>query len=314
MSILKDVRLRAFHTAALQKSFTRAAQHLLLTQQAVSFQIKSLEEELGTRLFERDGRSIALTGTGRALFAYADRILSIYAEAENHLAELTGAVPDRLRIAATNSIAKYALPRPLGAFRTRHPALQITLEVGNSDYVVNCVADGLVDAAIVSDGPAALKGYALEPFLRDEVTFIVPPDHPWNGQDDVAFEAFCRVPFILRGDGSGTRCLLERRMAALGSDLSRLNVVLILGSAEAVKGAVAAGAGLGMVSGLAARADVAAGTLGRVRVPDIEIVRDFYVIRPKDRRVHQMVDAFIDLARGSAEAGTQAAVPVQRAG
>lgn len=299
MSLLKDARLRAFHTVAVQKSFTQAARHLLLTQQAVSFQVKSLEEELGIRLFERHGRAVELTSAGRTLFTYADQIVSLYVEADNHMSELTGAVPDRLRIAATNSIAKYVLPRSLGVFRGRYPSLQIALEVGNSDYVLSCLEDGIVDAAISSDGPSLLSSYPSELFIRDEISFIVPPDHPWRDSDNVSLESLRSASFVLRGEGSGTRQLLERGLAVHGLDLGYLNTVLVLGSAEAVKGAVGAGAGIGMVSHLAAHQDIEDGKLGTFRVPDLKLVRDFFVARPAKRRVHRLIDEFIDLARQS---------------
>ena len=297
MSLLRDARLRAFHTVALHKSFTRAAQHLLLTQQAVSFQVKSLEEEFGAKLFFRRGRTVELTRAGRVLFDYADKILELYVEAENHLAELTGFVPNRLRIAATSSVARYVLPRAIGQFRTRYPTVQITLEVGNSQFVIDCLRDGLVDAAITSEGPTALSAYRTEAFLEDEVTFIGSADHPWGGGTGITLTDFLDAPFILRGEGSATRQLLERRLLELDFTLDSLNVVLVLGSAEAVKGAVEAGAGIGMVSGLAARDAVIEGKLRKIKINDLLIKRNFYVVHPPNRRIHKLANEFIDLAR-----------------
>lgn len=297
MSLLRDARLRAFHTVALHKSFTGAARHLLLTQQAVSFQVKSLEEEVGGQLFKREQRTVELTDLGRVLFAHADRILGLYAEAEAELANLTGELRGRLRISATNSLAKYVMPQAIGALRLEHPDIKVTMEVGNSDDTLACVRDGLADVAFVSDGPAQLDSYRMDPLFRDEIAVIVPPSHPWAAEGHVSFEEFCAAPIILREEGSGTRALLERAFATRGVSLDRLNIVLILGSAESVKGAVEAGAGVGMVSRLSMRREMAAGSLAAIHVRDFDLVRDFYVARPANRGVHRRVDHFVALVR-----------------
>lgn len=297
MSLLRDARLRAFHTVAVHRSFTGAARHLLLSQQAVSFQIKSLEDEIGGQLFRRELRAAELTELGRILFGHAERILSLYGEAEAELAELTGELRGRLRVSATNSLAKYVLPQAIGAIRTQYPDIKVTMEVGNSDYTLGCIRDGLADVAFVSDGPAGLANYRVDPLFRDEIAFIIPPGHRWCTSAAVSFEDFCAAPIILREEGSGTRALLERAFADRGVTLDRLNVVLVLGSAEAVKGAVEAGAGVGMVSRLSMRRELAAGSLAAIHVRDFELVRDFYVVRPANRSVHRRVDHFIGLVR-----------------
>lgn len=305
MSLLRDARLRAFHTVAQHKSFTGAARHLLLSQQAVSFQIKSLEDEVGGQLFKRELRTVELTDLGRVLFSHADRILNLYSEAEAELADLTGELRGRLRVSATNSLAKYVLPQAIGALRIQYPDIKVTMEVGNSDYTLGCVRDGLADVAFVSDGPAQLEHYRVDPLFRDEIAFIVPPDHPWTATGHVSFEELCSAPIILREEGSGTRTLLERAFAARGVTLDRLDIVLVLGSAESVKGAVEAGAGVGMVSRLSMRREMAAGSLAAIHVRDFDLVRDFYVVRPVNRGVHRRVDRFVEMV--------QKAIPVAAA-
>ena len=302
MSLLRDARLRAFHTVALHKSFTGAARHLLLSQQAVSFQIKSLEDEVGGPIFKRQLRSIELTDLGRVLFAHADRILNLYGEAEAELADLTGELRGRLRVSATSSLAKYVLPQAIGALRTQYPDIKVTMEVGNSDYTLGCIRDGLADVAFASDGPAQLENYRVDPLFRDEIAFIVPPAHPWAAAGHAAFEDLCAAPIILREEGSGTRALLDRAFAAQGVTLERLNIVLILGSAESVKAAVEAGAGVGIVSRLSMQREMAAGSLSAITIDGFKLVRDFYVARPANRSVHRRVDRFVELV--------QKAVPV----
>src|SRR5262245_15982291 len=117
--LMKDTRLRAFHSVAVHRSFTKAAGHLLLSQQAVSFQIRNLEDEIGRKLFHRDHNGVDLTDAGHLLFGFAEKIVHLYNEAEEQLAEHAGITKGTLRIAATNSLVKYGLPTAIGAFRRK---------------------------------------------------------------------------------------------------------------------------------------------------------------------------------------------------
>ncbi|MCF1436901.1 LysR family transcriptional regulator (plasmid) [Agrobacterium vitis] len=295
--LLRDTRLRAFHTVASQGSFTGAARHLLLTQQAISFQIKSLEDEVGGQLFTRDGRAIELTDLGQLLFSHAQRILDLYGEAEAELSSFTKDLRGRLRIATTNSLAKYVMPRAIGALRTLNQDVKVTMEVGNSDYALGCLRNDLADVAFCSDGPDQLENYQAELFFQDEIVFIVPGDHPWAKTKQVAFAAFCAAPIILREEGSGTRSLIERAMTEKSTSLDQLDIVSVLGSAEAVKGAVEAGAGVGMVSRLSLRRELADGSLAAVRIEGFRLLRNFYIVRLRQKPIHRRVQQFIELAR-----------------
>lgn len=294
--LLKDTRLRAFHTVAVHGSFTKAARHLLLTQQAVSFQIKSLEDEVGGQLFSRDGRAIGLTDLGQLLFSHAQRILDRYGEAEAEISSFTNDLKGRLRISATNSLAKYVMPTAIGALRQGNPDVKVTMEVGNSDYALGCLRDDLADVAFCSDGPLQLENYQADPFFQDEIVFIVSGRHPWAKTDIIAFETFCLAPIILREEGSGTRSLIERALSERSKSLDQLDIVSVLGSAEAVKGAVEAGAGIGMVSRLSLRRELADGSLAAVRIEGLNLLRDFYIVRLRQTPTHRRVQEFIQLA------------------
>lgn len=297
--LLRDTRLRAFHTVAVHGSFTRAARHLLLTQQAISFQIKSLEDEVGGQLFSRDGRAIGLTDLGRLLFTHAQRILDHYGEAEAELSSFTNDLKGRLRISTTNSLAKYVMPHVIGALRTLNPDVKVTMEVGNSDYALGCLRDDLADVAFCSDGPLQLENYQAELFFQDEIVFIVPGHHPWANTDMISFESFCRAPIILREEGSGTRSLIERALAERSTSLDQLDIVSVLGSAEAVKGAVEAGAGIGMVSRLSLRRELADSSLAAIQIEGLNLLRDFYIVRLPQKPAHRRVQQFIELARNA---------------
>lgn len=303
--LLKDIRLRAFYTVAVHRSFTKAAKHLLLSQQAVSFQIKGLEEEIGERLFRREAAGIDLTEAGTVLYGYAERILGLYAEAEEQLDDLTGKVRGRLRLAATNSLVRYCLPRAIGKFRTMFPEVRVTVEVGNSGYCIECLAKELADIAFVSDGPA-LDDFQVRPFFRDEICLIAARDHPLAARGMITLEEFRAAPFVAREEGSGTRSLTERLLHKAKLDFDQLNVVLILGSTEAVKAAVEAGAGIGILSRMSLRHELPAGALATINVAGLDLVRDFYVVQRPQERGSRLAQRFMDLAL---EAGTMTASP-----
>ena len=311
--LLKDARLRAFHTVALHGSFTKAAKHLLLSQQAVSFQIKGLEEEIGARLFLREQTGIELTETGELLYRYAEKILLLYTEAEDELAEMTGAMRGRLRIAATNSLVKYGLPSAIGKFRSLFPDVQVTIEVGNTSYCIDCLSKNLADVAFISEGPP-LDGFHVKRFFRDEIALIVSPDDPYAARGEITLHELRKAPFVAREEGSGTRALLERLLGNLGVHFDELNIVLILGSAEAVKAAVEAGAGIGAVSRLSLRHELRAGTLTTVKLSEAELARDFYVVQRTQNSRGRLAARFLLLAEQNIEGSAGLVMPSALAG
>src|SRR5690554_6105675 len=126
---MADRRLQVFYTVARLLSFTKAAETLHMTQPAVTFQVRQLEEFFNTRLFDRTHNRISLTDAGRRVYEYADRILALYSEMENAIRDLTGEVSGVLQLGASTTIAEYMLPALLGAFKARYPEVTIRLTV-----------------------------------------------------------------------------------------------------------------------------------------------------------------------------------------
>lgn len=146
---MADRRLQVFYSVAKQLSFTKAAETLFMTQPAVTFQVKQLEEHFNTRLFERSHSKIALTTAGHLAMEYAERILNLSAEMETRLTEMTGEVSGTLLIGASTTIAEYMLPRMLGDFKARYPQVQARLTVANSETVEFKVADHTLDIGLI---------------------------------------------------------------------------------------------------------------------------------------------------------------------
>lgn len=292
----KDIRLRVFYEAARHKSFTKAAEALFLTQPAVSFQIKALEEDLGVRLFHREKNRVLLTEAGQLLFGYAGQIRDLYDRAETEIGRLAQHVGGQLAVGVVSVIAKYIMAKPIGAFKKRHPLVSIVIETGNTDTLVGRVRSGHVDLAIVSD-PVTLRDHVIDPWIEDELLLIVPADHRWASIETVSLDNVLAEPFILREDGSGSRRVFERYLAERGVTVKNLNVALTLGSTEAVKAAVEAGAGVSVVSSLSLGADLTRGVLRTVSIRDLKMSRSFQLVYPKLTYRKVVVETFIDFCR-----------------
>ncbi len=174
---MADRRLQVFHTVARLLSFTKAAETLHMTQPAVTFQIRQLEEYFNTRLFDRTHNRISLTAAGERVYEYAERIIALYSEMDSRVRELTGDVSGILIIGASTTIAEYMLPSLLGEFKEKHPGINIRLKVSNSVGIVHMVEDNSVDVGIV-ESPIANKNLVVEVCWHDKLVFICPPQHP----------------------------------------------------------------------------------------------------------------------------------------
>jgi len=292
----RDVRLRIFYEAAVHQSFTRAAEVLSLTQPAVSFQIKSLEEDVGARLFRREKQGVVLTEVGEILLRHARDVLALYDQAEAEISRLVEHVGGTLTLGVASVVAKYVMPRPIGLFKKRNPQVTIVLEAGNTDAIVAQLVNGALDLAIVSD-PVDLKGHVIEPLIDDELVLIVPAGHPWTLRHAVTLADVVGEPFILREEGSGTRRMLEWHLGQHRIQLADLQVALTLGSTEAVKAGVEAGAGVSIVSRLSLGAELRTGSIVSVPIGDIRMARTFILVYPKLSYRKVVVETFLTFCR-----------------
>ncbi|HVZ16806.1 MAG TPA: LysR substrate-binding domain-containing protein [Terriglobales bacterium] len=294
---LENFRLKVFRTVAEKRSFRLAAESLLLTQPAVTLQIKALEEELGVQLFDRAGQNIALTAAGQLLREYAERLAAIAAEAQSQIGELTGEQQGELRIAASTTIAQYVLPTLVGDFLALHPRVRPGILTGNTDMVVQRVAENAVDVGLV-EGPAMRRDLKIEPFLSDQLMLIVPPRHPFAGRTQIQASDLAEQPLILREKGSGTRRIIERELRRFGLSPKRMKIALELDSTEAIKLAVEAGLGVGFVPLRATHKELKLGTLRQVAVDGLSLVRDFSLVYRRRPEPNGLPQVFLTFLRG----------------
>ncbi len=292
---MADRRLQVFHTVARLLSFTKAADTLHMTQPAVTFQVRQLEEYFNTRLFDRTHNRISLTDAGRRVFEYADRIFSLYAEMENAVREMTGEISGVLVIGASTTIAEYMLPALLGDFKAKYPDVNIHLKVSNTDGIVSMVENNVIDLGVV-EAPVLNKNLVVEVCRQDKLVAIVPRSHPLARQPSVTIQRLLEFPFICREEGSGTREVINEYMSIAGLNPSHLNVSMELGSPEAIKGAVEAGMGVSIVSRATIHKELQLGSLVEVNL-DPPLERPFSFVHQKQKFRYMAVDELLEFAR-----------------
>ena len=292
---MADRRLQVFFTVAKQLSFTKAAELLFMTQPAVTFQIKQLEEQYSTRLFERRHGSISLTPAGELVLSYADKILALSDEMETRLSEMTGEMRGPLLVGASTTIAEFMLPRVLGEFNALYPQVRARLIVANSESIENRVAEHTIDVGLI-EAPAKLGGLNSHICCEDELRVICAPDYPLAGMEAVTPKALEDYEFISREPGSGTREITDAYFRRHHVAPENLKMQMELGSPEALKGVVSTGLGFAIVSRAVVDKELQLGELAAIPL-NPPLTRSLYLVYPQDRFQSRLTATFIDFAK-----------------
>jgi DNA-binding transcriptional LysR family regulator len=291
---MADRRLQVFYTVAKQLSFTKAAEQLFMTQPAVTFQVKQLEEHFSTRLFDRSHGKIALTPTGRLVMEYAEKILGISDELEKRVAEMTGAVGGPLLLGASTTVAEFILPQILGEFKVRYPQVQAHMSVANSETIENRVADHTLDIGLI-ESPAHLPNVDIEAVCDDELVLICAPGHRLAKHASVTPHDIVGEPFVSREVGSGTREFTDQYLRNCHVAPDDLNIVMELGSPEAIKGVVETGVGVAIMSRTRVVKERRLGLLTAVPL-EPRLIRNFSLVHRKDRFRSRLLTTFSEFA------------------
>ncbi len=283
-----DHQLRVFVTVAEKKNFSRAAEVLNLTQPAISQHIHALEEHYRARLFDRSNKKVELTQAGTILYSYAKKILNLHQEAERAVTDLIELVTGKITVGASMTIGEYVLPRLLGAFAQKYPDVELAMTIGNTAMVYEQTLEGGIDIGLV-EGPVEHAHLQVEPFLTDEMVLIVSPGHPLAGKSQATGEDLESCTFILREEGSGTRVAAENALRQMDVTPAR---IIVMGSTQAIKQAVEAGLGISFLSKWTIRKELALGTIKPVRLKDLNITREFKIIRNRTRFQSRACDEF----------------------
>ena len=292
---MSDRRLQVFHTVARLLSFTKAAETLHMTQPAVTFQVRQLEEQFNTRLFDRTHNRISLTDAGKRVFEYSDRIFELYSDMENAVREMTGDISGVLMIGASTTIAEYMLPALLGDFKKKYPDVNVQLKVSNSEGIVHMVENNVIDLGVV-ESPVMNKNLVVEVCRMDQLVAVLPHQHPLADRQSVRIDELLEYPYICREEGSGTREVIAEYMNELGVNSAQVNLTMELGSPESIKGAVEAGMGVSIVSLATVQKELKLGTLVSLTLEPV-LERPFSFVHQKQKFRHRAMDELLDFAR-----------------
>ncbi len=287
-----DLRqVEVFYHVARLRSFSKAAEVLLLTQPTISGHIKALEESLALILFDRLGREVTLTRAGEVLYGYARRLWSLKSATMQAMHEFQGGMHGELVLGCSSIPGEYVMPLVLGHFRRQCPDITVVLHITDTMETLEKVVRGDLELGVVGACvPHAQIGY--EKFVEDELVLVVAPHHPWAALGTVPLQALTTQPFIHRERGSGSRLVLEQTLRQHGLDPASLQGVAEIGSTEAIKQAIKAGLGVSILSRLALSDALHVGNLRTVAIAQVRLPRSFYIIRHKGRTLSPLSQTF----------------------
>lgn len=292
---MADRRLQVFMAVAKHLNFTRAADALFMSQPAVTFQIKQLEDLYRTRLFERSHGNISLTPAGELVLSYAGKIMALSDELESRMGEMSGEIRGPLLIGASSTIGECLLPALLGEFNALYPQVRARLIVANSEQIETRVAAHSLDLGLI-EAPAKISGIASEACGHDELVVICAPDYPLPSAKSIAAKTLVDYEYIAREPGSGTRQSSDDYFRAHKIDPQSLKLQMELGSPEALKKVVALGLGFSIVSRAVLGPEISAKTLRVIHLKP-PLKRGLNLIYPQEKFRSRLTSTFIDFAK-----------------
>ena len=291
--MLELYELNVFVHAVEAKSFTAAAERLHVSQPAVSMQISNLERRLNTILFDRSSRNIHPTEAADALLPLAREILNYATHIEETMASLHGELTGHLQIGCSTSAGRYILPHLIARFREHHPKVRVTVGICTPNDAVDQVCDGRAHLSILSS-ETGCREVEFRPFFQDQVVLIIPTGHPWVERDGITPAELVGQPIILREETAGTWKVMQTGLLEHNIRVFDLNVVMELGSAEAIITAVEAGIGIAFISRIVAGRCVGAGQVAEVPVEGLDLRRQLHMVRHSRRAQTRIQAAFWD--------------------
>ncbi len=290
-----DFRLKVFQSVALNLSFTKASNELFITQPAISKHIKELESEYEVKLFNRIGNKISLTTAGDILLAYTERITSLHNEIKFELSQLNGNPEGTLRIGASSTISQYVIPAALAKFNKRFPEIKLSLINGNTEAIEKRLLKNEIDIGIV-EGKPSNADIRYSSFLNDELLVFTSAQNTIL-PNSVSNDEFLKLPLVLRERGSGTLEIIEKSLQQSQVSPKQLNVLLFLGSTEAIKSFIKTGNGVGIVSRFAIEHELSNNIFRLINTSDLKFNRQFYFISPQGPEPVGLVKLFLNFVQ-----------------
>jgi LysR family transcriptional regulator, low CO2-responsive transcriptional regulator len=284
-------KLDIFLTIARHKSFTRAAEALIMTQPTISQQLATLEATLGTQLIDRTTRQLRLTDAGRVLQEQGEALMTQAEALVNAVHSAAGIARQTLRLGVGHTLATYLLPNLLSRFRQSHPEYRVRLAVGNTAELLTQIANQELDLALVGS-PVQHSAVLSQPFMQDRLVVIVARDDPWVQQSSIPLEMLLTRVFLTREPGSALYATVAR---LLGEEKLTGDEVILLGETEAIKRSVELGLGVALIQEIAIKREVEQGRLYAIPLRDADDTRTYLVAHGKQIALKPPAQDFIAL-------------------
>ncbi|HEX4020028.1 MAG TPA: LysR family transcriptional regulator [Acidobacteriaceae bacterium] len=285
-------QLKAFLEVARSSSFSRAAEKLFRTQPAISAQIRTLETEIGARLFDRSGGRVKLTAGGKLFLQYAEQALQSKRNIIRAVADLERTPRGDLVVSANEATCLYILPQVFAQFKEQYPRVAVSIARNERAGTLEAVLSQEVDFGAVSV-PVNNPRLTVLPIHKDGMVVITPPAHPLLRQGKAKLEEISKYPLLLPKQGR-TRDTIDQLFFRhqLKADIS-----MELDSSELLKRFVAVGVGVGFLARSNTVADCKAGLIGVVELVGACIERDLALVYRKDKSLSRAAKAFIEIAQ-----------------
>jgi DNA-binding transcriptional LysR family regulator len=282
--------LKIFVTVVEQRHFSRAAKLLNLSQPNVSLHIRNLENELDTTLFIRSPKQVKVTEAGEMLYIRAKKILSLYEEAKQEIADQKHIVQGTINIGASFTIGEYILPRILADYANENPLVHVEVTVGNTEEVIEKTRRNQLDIGLI-EGELHDENVDAVPFMEDEMIIIAPTSHPLAQLRMVKPDMLEDQTWIWREKGSGTRAYSDQLIESLDIRVKRS---FIFSSSQGIKEAVSAGLGIAMISKLTVKKELESGEIKQIYITNRTFCRNLSMIQGKQKFINRAHDVFIE--------------------
>lgn len=286
-------QLRAFFLAAREKSITKAAKALYITQPAVSIQIKSLEEALQLKLFRKCGKDLEITDAGKVLYGYAEKIFLIVGEMEHVLKGYADLTQGSLTMGTTRSFARHLMPALLSQFQEEFPGVKVYLEVGSSQEIADRLLEFKYDLGIIGRLQYSNKLRSV-PYGKEEFCLVTPPHHRFAGRQEVSLQELKEEPIIIRENGSGSRHAI---LSLLRDHGVKPSVLLEAGSFEFIKEYISKGRGISFLYKPEFQLEAKMGLLKSVPIREGPIFIQSDIVFPRDVELSPPAKAFLRLTQ-----------------
>jgi DNA-binding transcriptional LysR family regulator len=273
-------QLRILKAVATEKSFTKAAALLYLSQPSLSKQIKTLEKNLDILLINRENSKISLTENGRVFLQYSERILALCEESCRALIDLKNGERGNLNVGASQTIGTYLLPKVLALFAQNYPQIDLKVQINSTRVIAKNVINRDIDIAVVGgEIPAHFKkNITVEDFVEDEFSLIIPKSHPFAARKKITKEDLYHLNFITLNDTSTIRKFIDNKLIQNHIKIKQLKIIMQFNSIEGIKTAVSLGLGAAFVSSSAIEKEIELKTIEILKIENIKITRTLSII------------------------------------